>query len=370
MATIISALPTLIPSRNTSVITLRDEANTVDPEYPAEIEAVLECEQEFLSDSFTKVAEFLNPYSHSENMARVSINNALTASLSQNPPDFLQEGLQEINGACKRFRIKARNINDGVPLPTFQTSSPFYALKAGTPYPYPELPTDGAAYLLLTSLPLVRWVAPEELICFCFLPLSSGNAHIRLKFLKEDTESITDNIESISLTAFQPYYYNFTFPETESPFVYVELSVHGLTGTAPKIRFNLFRKSPNFLQVFFANSKGGFDSFPMTGRKILGMEPQSTTFESQLLNTNPTADTLETTAAEARDFYVLRTPYLTESEILALRDMILRNQLYALKNGILHKLIIEKKQFNILEDDKYDYAIEFKADMAYIQKAY
>lgn len=106
---------------------------TAEQKKDLKIIVTIEVEEDFMSNSFDEVKEFL-VYPKENGCATVSIEKVLNTFLSQQLPRLTQNILLPLTEQCKRYQVSYRLINGNDLAEGPATSSIFYALRGGMSY--------------------------------------------------------------------------------------------------------------------------------------------------------------------------------------------------------------------------------------------
>ncbi|AWW31826.1 hypothetical protein DN752_17750 [Echinicola strongylocentroti] len=368
-------LPAIHPVLDPLQATFADDADPASGrEGTSELECQLEIEDDYGSDSFRRIGEFLNPYSYDTDQAFVFLHRSLSGALAFQRPDLTSSAVQQIDGLVKRYRVQSRDVVDGIEATAFSQSAIFHAWLAGQSYVHNlnDLVSD-SAYLFLTSRPLARRLFKKEKITLSILPLISGAATLRtvVKYL-DGTPDDTFSSSLGSLTQYRPVYWNYTLPANFDLIKSVDIDITGLTGTAEKLTYRLIHHRPKyFSQIYYGNSLGGFDSLPLTGVMALSNQPTGEVFETAVVPDHDGQEgTYRTFNQKSHDSMILRTGYMPLEEKLALKDMTLRNHTYLVEGNKLRKLLLENTDHLMRTDGVYQHTAEFTARFAFDNLAY
>jgi len=369
-----AALPTIHPVLDPLIVSL------ADPGAPASgrtaqslVEVQLEVEDVLNSDEWRRIGEYLNPYDYTTDTAKVTLHKELQGALKHFIPNLSVSGSQATTGIVKRYRIAARDVVDGEAQGSFNTSSPGLAWLAGNQYT--QIGTDlttGKAYLFLSTRSTTRRLHPSERIHLQVLPITSGTPTVRIKAFFTDGTDQTDTVGLSAATALVPFAVNITLPSYAKTVSTIDIDITGLTGTAQKLTYKLIAKpGPYLTQLFFANSLGGLEPIGFTGKTEEINTPTSEIFQAQ--EYPPTSAQRGNHSAfnqRAVDSLILRSGYLSKAELLSLRDMTLRNQVYILRNNELQKIILTPDSIRLTKQGEFLHSMQFTARFAFDQLAY
>lgn len=368
-AQLTSPLPPIHPVRETLQATFADPSALASSRVGiCEIEVLLEIEDVYNSNSWRVIGEYLNPYDYSTNTAKVTIHKALQGALTVSIPNFSVQGAQNTQGIIKRYRLRARDIVDGVPDSAFMATDPFIAWLAGNEYTREgQSLIAGKAYLFLTTRPLERKYHPSEKIHLQILPISSGTPTIRGRAVFEDGTDQTFQVTTGAVTPYIPFGVNMFPPAFEKQVTKIEFDITGLTGTAEKLTYKLISNpGPHFRQLFYLNSLGGLESLPLTGKCEETNENTGEVFEGQIYPpSNAQTGTSRAFNQAAQDGMILRTGFMSLADRKAIRDLTLRNDVYLLEGNSLRKMILTNATYTITKDGEYLNSAELTARFAY-----
>lgn len=378
-----SPLPSIHPVLDPLIVSLADaEAPASGRAGQSQAEVQIEIEDVLNSDSWRLIGEILTPYDYTSDTAKVIIHKALQGALNpDNPEGILSNVLTEITGILKRYRLKVRDVVDGVPVGAFATLEPAIAWQAGRSVQVGTFnPLAGRAYLLLSRRPTARRIHPDEPIIVQFLALeSSADAGVLLNVVNTDGTTDSYRFAGEPIQANRVYAIALPAPKNlTKPAAKVTLSIDAseFTGTKPAQVFTTIAKPTPFRQqLYFRNSYGGWDSIACTGKNEEFSSATSETFEGQEYgyaapSGGVVGGNVRAFNQRATDSFVFRTGYLSRAEHAALRDLLLRNEAYHLPGATLYKLIITNATFRVHADDEYLYSTEITARYAFDQVAY
>ena len=378
-----SPLPSIHPVLDPLIVSLADASDPASGRTgQSQVEVQIEVEDTLDSGTWRLIGEILNPYDYTTDTAKAVIHKALQGALGpDNPEAILSTTLTEITGILKRYRLKVRDVVDGVPVGAFATLDPAIAWQAGRSIQVGTFnPLAGRAYLLLSRRPTARRIHPDEPIIVQFLALeSSTNADVVLNVV--NTDGTTDSYRFAGEPILANRVYAIAMPAPKNltkPAVKVTLSIDSseFTGTKPTQVFTTIAKPTPFRQqLYFRNSYGGWDSIACTGKNEEFSTATGETFEGQEYAYDPPSGgvvggNVRAFNQRATDSFVFRTGYMSKAEHAALRDLLLRNEAYHLSGATLYKLIITNTTFRVHTDDEYLYATEITARYAFDQVAY
>lgn len=344
-----------------------------DGQSQAEIQ--IEVEDQLNSNEWRLIGELLNPYDYSSDTAKAVIHKILQGSLNHFLPNLTISGSQAMPGPVKRYRLKIRDIVDGEPVGSLVATDPGRAWLAGQQYLYQGTNLlGGRAYLFLSTRSLERRLHPKEKIHLQVLPISSGTPTVRIKSLFIDGTDQTNTVTLSPATALSPFAVNITLPAYNKTAHTIEIDITGLTGTAEKLTYKLISlPSPFFRQLFYANSLGGLDHIPLTGKCEELNTPTGEIFEAQSYPPPSGEAGGGNTRAfnqRATDSLILRTGFMSQAEKKSLRDLILRNEAYLLEGSSLRKIILQNTQWAVSTDDSYLHSLQLSARYAWDEIAY
>lgn len=375
MATeLVSSLPAIHPVLDPLTVSLADPgAPASGRDGQSQVEVQIEVEDTLDSGVWRLIGELLNPYDYTTDTAKVVINKTLQGALSIFLPNLTVSGSQSMPGPIKRYRLKARDVVDGIPEGSLVATDPGRAWLAGQQYV--NQGTDllsGKAYLFLSTRSLTRRLHPNEKIHIQIIPVNAGSPVLRIKALFTDGTDQTDTVALAAASALVPFGVNVFLPAYAKTSHTIEIDITGLTGTAEKLTYKLISKpSPWFRQLFYANSLGGLDHLAITGKCEELNSPTGEIFEAQEYpSANGQRGNSRAFNQRATDSIILRTGYMSEAEKRSLRDLTLRNELWILDGTALRKLILANAQWMVKSDDNYLHALELTARYAYDEIAY
>lgn len=380
MATeLISSLPLIHPVLDPLIVSL------ADPDSPAssragqsQVEVQIEVEDVLNSDSWRLIGELLNPYDYTTDTAQVVIHKALQGALNPNNPiDIINNMLTQITGIVKRYRLKVRDVVDGIPVGEFATLAPAFAWQAGRRVELGS--TDyltGKAYFFLSVRPTQRRVHPQEGVIVQFLALEdSANADVVMNVTYTDGTTGESRMAGVPIKANCVYAMKTASPANfSSPAAKIVITIDAaeFVGSKPSQTLITMTKPSPWLQIlYFRNSRGGWDSIACTGKFEEYSTPTGEVFEGQEYPlTDAQVGNSRTFNQRATDSFVFRTGWMNKAEHASMRDLLLRNEAYHLTGPALRKLIITNTAFKVQADDEYLYATEITARYAYDQVAY
>jgi hypothetical protein len=374
-----SALPSIHPVLDPLIVSLADAGDLASGRVgQSSCEVQIEVEDVLDSDEWRLIGELLNPYDYTTDTAKAVIHKTLQGALApDNPLGIINSMVTEITGILKRYRLKVRDVVDGVPVGAFATLDPALAWQAGRRI---QLASNdylsGRAYFLLSVRPTQRRIHPNEPILVQFLALeSSADADIVLDIIYTDGTTDTQNLGGVPIEANHVYAMAISPPSGFATLpAKITLSVNAaeFVGSKPTQVFTTITKPTPWLQLlYFRNSRGGWDSIACYGKSEEFSTPIGEVFEAQeypLVN-GQTGNT-KVFNQRATDSFVFRTGYMSKAEHAAMRDLLLRNEVYHSTNATLYKLIISNATFKVHADDEYLYATEITARYAFDQVAY
>lgn len=370
MATGTSApLPNVFPVRNPFKVSLQDPlALSSDNLDPTEVEVIVEVEDIRGSDIFRKVGEMINPYA-ADNFASAIINRCLLGALKATPPNITATGLTEYGQICKKFRIRVRDLIGGVPSGAFVTIEPAHAWLAGNSFQDNATnPAANRAYRILWTQSSNRFLHPNQSIFLPFLTFQAGT-DIQLRINARYTDDTTEIFETPlgNLTAFTNYGITVPRPVWTKELDYFTISLGGFFGgSAEAINVRLLPASQYSQQVFYLNSFGGYENFIFTGKSEFSFTTTSDSFEANLHPGSSSNEGNYTTFNEKLyDSVTLRSGYIKPSQLIALKDMVLRNEVYLVQGTNLRKLKITNATYPQRKDGEFLFSIEIQARFAY-----
>jgi hypothetical protein len=378
-----SPLPSIHPVLDPLIVSLADAAAPASGRTgQSQCEVQIEVEDVLDSGTWRLIGELLNPYDYTTDTAKAVIHKALQGALNpDNPQDILSNTLTEITGILKRYRLKVRDVVDGVPVGAFATLDPAIAWQAGRRVQFQSFnPLTGKAYIFLSSRPTQRRIHPDEPLVLQFLALqSSADADVVLNIIYTDGTTEEQRYVGEPIVANRVYAFtapapkNFTKPAAK---ITVSVDAAEFTGTKPTQVYNTITKPTPYLQLlYFRNSLGGWDSIACSGKNEEFSNMTGETFEGQEYSYSASSAGVEggnvrAFNQRATDSFVFRTGYMSQAEHAAMRDLLLRNEAYHYNNTELWKLIITNSTFRVKADDEYLYATEITARYAFDQVAY
>lgn len=369
-----SPLPSIHPVLDPLIVSL------ADPSAPAsgrtgqsQCEVQIEVEDTLNSGTYRLIGELLNPYDYTTDTAKAVLHKTLQGALSFFLPNLTVSGSQAMAGPIKRYRLKARDVVDGVSQGSFVATDPSRAWLAGQSYTaHGTNLLSGKAYLFLTTRSLTRRLHPQEKIHLQVLPAVSGTPTVRIKAIFTDGTNQTDTVTLSAATALVPFAVNIILPTYSKTARTIEIDLTGLTGTAEKLTYQLIAKpTPFFRQIFYANSLGGLDHLCLTGKAEEINTPTGELFEAQEYpSANGQIGNTRAFNQRATDSLTLRTGYLSEAEARSLRDLTLRNEAWILEGTALRKILITNGSWTVKADDQYLQALELSVRYAWDELAY
>lgn len=369
-----SPLPSIHPILDPLIISLADPTNPASGRAgQSQCEIQIEVEDALNSNSWRLIGELLTPYDYISDTAKATIHKSLQGALSHFLPNLSISGAQAMPGLVKRYRIKARDVVDGEPQGNFVASDPANAWLAGQSYHSQGNDLlSGKAYLFLSTQSSTRRLHPQEKIHLQILPVASGTPTIRIKALFTDGTDQTDTITLSAVQALTPFAVNVFLPSYPKTAHSIEIDLTGLTGSAEKLTYRLISQpTPYFRQLFYANSLGGLDHLPLTGKCEEIHSPSSEYFEAQ---PHPPSGSQEgnfkTFNQQAVDSFILRTGWMSKQELRSLKDLTLRNQAWILEDNALRKIILQNSQHLVKKDGEHLHALELTARYAWTEHAY
>lgn len=372
--TLTTPLPSIFPILDPLIVSLADPGDPASGRYgQSQVEVQIEVEDELNSNAWRLIGELLNPYDYFTDTAQAVIHKALQGALSISLPNLTIPGSQTLPGPVKRYRLKARDVVDGIPQGAMVATDPGRAWLAGQSYASQgaDLIT-GKAYLFLTTRNLERRLHPQERIHLQVLPISSGTPTVRIKAIFDDGTDQTDTVTLSATAALVPFGVNVFLPSYPQAPHTLEIDLTGLSGTAEKLTYRLIpRPAPYFRQLFYANSLGGLDHLALTGKCEEITTPSGEIFEAQVYP--PSSGQEGNTRVfnqRAIDSLILRTGYISQAEKRSLRDLTLRNEAWILEGTALRKIILSNAQWVVKADDQYLHALELTARYAWDEIAY
>lgn len=380
MATSLTApLPSIHPILDPLIVSLADPGDPASGRTgQSQCEVQIEVEDVLNSDSWRLIGELLNPYDYTTDTAKPVLHKTLQGALTYFLPNLTVSGSQAMPGPVKRYRLKARDVVDGIPEGSLVATDPGRAWLAGQSYTAQGTDlTSGKAYLFLTTRSLTRRLHPSEKIHLQVLQLATGTPTVRIKAYFIDGTDQTDTVGLSAGTALVPFAVNITLPTYAKTVQTIEIDITGLTGTAEKLTYRLITKpSPFFRQLFYANSLGGLDHLALTGKCEELNTPTGEVFEAQEYPFSPPSGGVggggnsRAFNQRATDSLILRTGYMSAAEKRSLRDLTLRNEVWILEGTALRKLILSNAQWTVKADDQYLHALELTARYAWDEIAY
>ena len=333
-----------------------------------EMQGDVEFEQDYGSDTFAKIAEYQNPYLHDIEKVNFYVDRALLGKMAWHRPKLnLGLATEVCQGIIHRYRLRTTLFVDGDQDGGESLTAVRHAWMAGRPYDFPDVNIcEGKAYLWLTTRPMERVIYPMEKSIFYILPLETGTYILESTIHYKNTivESISRSLGSQS--RYRPFAFTYSLPDYIEDIEKIEIRIAGRNLKEEVI--TLFPKeNPEFaLQVLYGNSLGGFDSFCLYGKKEDYSAPSSELFEGiQQPGHDRSEGTISSFNHSAFDSFIFRTGYITIEEKFALRDMLLRNQIYMVKDNTLKKLVIENTEYFTGKDGVYLNSAEIKARLAF-----
>lgn len=369
-----SPLPAIHPVLDPLIVSLADAGAPASGRTgQSQCEVQIEVEDVLNSGTYRLIGELLNPYDYTTDTAKAVINKALQGVLTYFLPNLTVSGSQAMPGPVKRYRLKARDVVDGVAQGSLVATDPGRAWLAGQSYTAQGTNLlTGKAYLFLTTRSLSRRLHPQEKIHLQILPVVSGTPTIRIKATFTDGTNQTDTVTLSAATALVPFAVNVTLPTYSKTAKTIEIDITGLTGTAEKLTYTLISNpTPFFRQLFYANSLGGLDHLGLSGKNEEINTPTGELFEAQEYpSANGQRGNSRSFNQRATDSLTLRTGYLSEAEARSLRDLMLRNEAWMVEGSSFRKIIISNATWTVHADDQYLHALEFTARYAWDEIAY
>lgn len=339
------------------------------------VEVQLEIEDELESDSWRLIGEFLNPYDYSTDQATVTLHKALQGALGAEPALIIDGGLNPLPGLVKRYRIKVRDVIDGVPAGEFETLDPAYAWQAGRSAAFQHwTPLNGKAYFFLTRFS-TRTINPLEQITLQFLALETvSDVDLEITSTYPDGSVGVNNFSVGDITAYQCYSKAgpnpAAFPVT--PVKMVVRLIGGFSASQPSITYLVKQNpSPWAQQLYLRNSLGGWDSLYCSGKNQKIMNFSSELFEAQEFPTLPGKQGNSASFNQrANEGYIFRTGFVSEVEQRMISDLLLRNEAWHYFNNQLWPMIITSKSIQEQADGEYLYSAEITARYAFDHHVY
>jgi hypothetical protein len=369
-----SPLPSIHPVLDPLIVSLADASAPASGRTgQSQCEVQIEVEDTLNSGTYRLIGELLNPYDYTTDTAKAVLHKTLQGALSFFLPNLTVSGSQAMAGPIKRYRLKARDVVDGVSQGSFVTTDPGRAWLAGQSYTaHGTNLLTGKAYLFLTTRSLTRRLHPQEKIHLQVLPAVSGTPTVRIKAIFTDGTNQTDTVTLSAASALVPFAVNITLPTYSKTARTIEIDITGLTGTAEKLTYQLIAKpTPFFRQIFYANSLGGLDHICLTGKAEEINTPTGELFEAQEYpSANGQIGNTQAFNQRATDSLTLRTGYLSEAEARSLRDLTLRNEAWILEGTSLRKILITNGSWTVKADDQYLQALQLSVRYAWDELAY
>jgi hypothetical protein len=369
-----SPLPSIHPILDPLIVSLADPGDPASGrDGQSSCEVQIEVEDVLNSGNWRLIGELLNPYNYDTDTAQAVIHKALQGALTYFLPNLTIPGAQAMPGPVKRYRLKARDVVDGIPDGSLVATDPGRAWLAGQAYvAHGTDLLSGRAYLFLTTRSLLRRLHPQEKIHLQVLPVSSGTPTVRIKALFTDGTDQTDTVGLGAAAALVPFAVNISIPAYSKTAHTIEIDITGLSGTAEKLTYRLIsRPGPWFRQIFYANSLGGLDHLALTGKCEEIHTPTGEFFEAQEYPlANGQRGNSRAFNQRATDSILLRTGFMSQAEKISLRDLTLRNELWILEGNALRKLILTNAQWSPKSDDNYLHALELTARYSWDEMAY
>lgn len=359
----ISPLPAVFPVRDPFKVSFQDAtALASDNDEPTELEVLVQVEDAQGSDIYRTVGEMINPYG-ADDTAAVLIHRALMGALKASPPSLTAVGLIPFTGICKKYRLQARDIVGGVAMGTFAISDPAHAWLAGQSYTDHGYDlSEGRAYKFLYTQDDPKYFHPNQRFHFQFLTFIAGE-DISLLIQAHYTDNTTEDFSTPlgDLTAFTGYAINVPKPVWTKPLEKFIVTLTGFFASSEAINC-YFRKASQYAQeVFYLNSHGGYENFVFTGKSEYTNTVSGEVFESQVYP-GDAADpgNYQSFNQKSFDGVILRSGWLRYADLLALKDMVLRNEVYLVEGTKLRKLIIANATYPTRKDGEFLYSVEIQ----------
>lgn len=374
-----SPLPAFHPVLNPLIVSFQDPLDLASDRLGNSlIEVQLEIEDVFGSDSWRLIGEFLNPYDYDTDVAKVVLNNALTGVFATDPSPILSATITEIPGVMKRYRVKARDVVDGIPVGEFAIVGTSFAWNAGSKYILQDTDIIGnRSYYFLSVRPAIRRIHPDEPISIQFVVFNSSPDVCTLNATLTYTDDTVENIDYPLPVLVAGKAYTILLPNPGSGFAKpVKKILYGITGifdtsNESAILNTIVNPSPWYKLVYFKNSLGGWESIACMGKSEEFSTASGEVFEAQEYPvTEAKTGNTRSYNQRATDSFVFRTGWMPKAEHTAMRDLLLRNEAYHYSGSKLLKLVISNSAFKVHADDEYLFATEFTARYAYEEVAY
>jgi hypothetical protein len=369
-----SSLPIISPVRDPLKITFQDPDNlATDNDEPTELEVQVEVEDIPGSDNWRRVGEMLNPYG-ADNTASALIHRALMGALKPTPPSLTAVGLQSFTSICKAYRLLARDVVGGVPAAEFAVAGTSHAWLAGQSYTNQTNDLyQSRAYRLLSTQGSPRYIHPDQRIFVGFLTFIAGTSIqmiITATYTDDTTEEFT--IELGNVDSFTGYQMTVPTPIWTKPVASFNLRLFGFIGASMESMNYYYTRPTQWKQeIFYLNSRGGFDNFIFTGKKEESQTDTGEIFEGQLF---PPLVAQEgnyiTFNQRSYESFILRSGWINNAQREALKDLTLRNEAYLVVGTELRKLIISNATYQTRKDGEFLYSLEIQARCAYDHYAY
>jgi hypothetical protein len=370
----ITALPVISPVRDPLKITFQDPGNLASAnDEPTELEVQVEVEDVPGSDEWRRVGEMLNPYGP-DDTASVLIHRALMGTLKPTAPSLTAVGLQSFTSICKKYRLLARDVVGGIPSGAFEISDTSHAWLAGQAYTRQTNDLyQGRAYQFLTTAGSFQYLHPDQRIFLSFLAFLAGE-DIQLIIEAQYTDATTEEfiIELGTIEAFTGYYITIPTPAWEKPLTRFSLRLFGFIGGSQGSMLYYYTRPTQWKQeIFYLNSRGGFENIMFTGKKEESHTGTGEVFEGQLF---PPLDAQEgnylTFNQRSHESFTLRSGWINAIQREALKDLTLRNEAYLVVGTALRKVIITNATYEHRKDGEFLYSLELQARFAYDHHAY
>jgi hypothetical protein len=333
-----------------------------------EMQGEVEFEQVYGSDSFEKITNYLNPFLHDLSKVNFYVDRAILGKMAFHRPNLgIGYATEVCQGIIHRYRLRTSLYVDGIQDGGQSLTAIRHAWMAGRPYDFPDVNIcEGKAYLWLTTRPMERVIYPMEKSIFYILPLETGEYILQSTFHYKNTVVESDSRSLGIQTRYRPFSFQYFLPENWEDMDKIEIKIAGRSLKEEVI--TLYPKeNPEFaLQVLYGNSLGGFDSFCFYGKKEDYSSPSGELFEGiQQPGHDRSEGTISSFNESAFDSFILRTGYISLKEKFALRDMLLRNQIYLVDDATLKKLVIENSEYFTGKDGVYIHSADIRARLAF-----
>jgi hypothetical protein len=261
-----------------------------------------------------------------------------------------------LSQTCKRYYVSiGENIfDDDSPISYEQHTTKWAILGGSTNDEHSPNAAALAERSMLTRQPQYRSLYLGEIAMLVLFPDSTGSVTLTALLTYTDGTFATQNIALGTIRQYEPYCVPIGYNARNWASITPSKTIKSITLSALGETITLYPHDSDGLvhykQFIYPNLLGGYDSLVCRGANSEGIQP---TFEEAKLLRTATLPALAPQRkqynARAQTVFVANTGYKSKSEILGLREMLMRGNAYVVEGGTLRPIVITSQNLSMLD---------------------